>query len=162
MQKADLKKSSENPFLLFGYGAYGIPYDPSFRSTIFSLVDRGFIVGIAHIRGGGEYGRRWKLDGKFEKKPNTFEDFIACAEYLVREQYTSPEKLVIEGRSAGGLLIGAVMNGRPELFRAAIAGVPFVDVLNTMLDRTIPLTVIEWEEWGNPNNSDAFETIRAY
>jgi oligopeptidase B len=148
--------------LLYGYGSYGYPYDPSYRSSWFSLLDRGMVIGIAHIRGGGEYGRQWKLDGKLEKKMNTFTDFIACAEHLVETGYTHPKKLVIEGRSAGGLLMGAVMNMRPDLFRAVVAGVPFVDVVNTMLDATIPLTAIEWEEWGNPNIEKDFHTINAY
>jgi oligopeptidase B len=119
-------------------------------------------IGIAHIRGGGEFGRKWKLDGKLEKKMNTFTDFIACAEHLIAKGYTQADRLAIEGRSAGGLLMGAVMNLRPDLFRAVIAGVPFVDVVNTMLDETIPLTVIEWEEWGNPNQEKDYRTILAY
>lgn len=119
--------------------------DPSFKGSRLSLLDRGFIYAIAHIRGGGEMGRQWYENGKLSKKNNTFTDFIACAEYLIERKYCTKEKLCIEGRSAGGLLIGAVLNMRPDLFKAAIAGVPFVDVLTTMLDPTIPLTTLEWE-----------------
>lgn len=119
--------------------------DPSFKGSRLSLLDRGFIYAIAHIRGGGEMGRQWYENGKLSKKKNTFTDFIACAEYLIEKKYCTKEKLCIEGRSAGGLLIGAVLNMRPDLFKAAIAGVPFVDVLTTMLDPTIPLTTSEWE-----------------
>ena len=162
IRKNDVALNAAAPMLLYGYGSYGYPYDPSYRSSWFSLLDRGMVIGIAHIRGGGEYGRQWKLDGKLEKKMNTFTDFIACAEHLVEAGYTHPKKLVIEGRSAGGLLMGAVMNMRPDLFRAVVAGVPFVDVVNTMLDATIPLTAIEWEEWGNPNIEKDFHTINAY
>lgn len=150
------------PMMLEGYGAYGISIDASFDPDIFSLVDRGFIYAIAHVRGGGENGRRWKEDGKLAKKVNTFTDFIACAEHLIAERYTSADRLAIYGASAGGLLIGAVLNRRPELFRVAIAEVPFVDVVNTMLDASIPLTVIEWEEWGNPNLAEDYQAIRAY
>ena len=119
--------------------------NPSFRGSRFSLVDRGFIYVRAHIRGGGEMGRKWYEDGKLLKKKNTFTDFIDCAEYLIKNKYCSKEKLCIDGRSAGGLLMGAVLNMRPDLFRAAVAGVPFVDVVTTMLDPTIPLTTAEWE-----------------
>ena len=119
--------------------------DPSFRGSIFSLVDRGFIYVIAHIRGGGEMGRKWYEDGKLLKKKNTFTDFIDCAEHLIQNKYCSKEKLCVNGRSAGGLLMGAVLNMRPDLFKAAVAGVPFVDVVTTMLDPTIPLTTAEWE-----------------
>ena len=162
LYKKGLERDGENPVLLFGYGSYGYSYDADFDSDLFSLVDRGFVVAIAHIRGGGELGRKWKNAGKFEHKLNTFTDFIACAEHLVNQGYTSPSKLVISGRSAGGLLMGAVINMRPDLFHAVIAGVPFVDVINTMLDETIPLTVIEWEEWGNPKDKKYFEYMRAY
>ena len=119
--------------------------DPSFKSARLSLLDRGFVYAIAHIRGGGEMGRQWYENGKLLKKKNTFTDFIASAEYLIEKKFCSKEKLCIEGRSAGGLLIGAVLNMRPDLFRAAVAGVPFVDVVTTMLDPTIPLTTSEWE-----------------
>ena len=150
------------PFLLYGYGSYGSSYDVYYNSRWLSLLDRGFAVGIAHIRGGGEFGRGWKLKGKFEHKMNSFTDFIACAETLIQEKWTTPEKLAIEGRSAGGLLMGGVMNMRPDLFGAVIAGVAFVDVINTLLDETIPLTVIEWEEWGNPQNAEQYRWIRPY
>lgn len=162
IRKKTVAANSKAPMLLYGYGSYGYPYDPSFRSSWFSLLNRGMVIGIAHIRGGGEYGRQWKLDGKLEKKINTFTDFIACAEHLTQEGYTQSDRLIIEGRSAGGLLMGAVMNMRPDLFKAVVAGVPFVDVVNTMLDETIPLTAIEWEEWGNPNQEKDFRTINAY
>ena len=156
------RKNEPAPFLLYGYGSYGSSYDVYYNSRWLSLLDRGFAVGIAHIRGGGEFGRGWKLKGKFEHKMNSFTDFIACAETLIQEKWTTPEKLAIEGRSAGGLLMGGVMNMRPDLFGAVIAGVAFVDVINTLLDETIPLTVIEWEEWGNPQNAEQYRWIRPY
>jgi len=155
-------RNGENPALLFGYGSYGYSYDADFDSDFFSLVDRGFVVGIAHVRGGGELGRAWKNAGKFLEKKNTFGDFIACAELLIQKKYTSSDRLAISGRSAGGLLMGAVTNMRPDLFKVVIAGVPFVDVVNTMLDETIPLTVIEWEEWGNPKDKKYFEAMLSY
>ena len=156
------RKNKPAPFLLYGYGSYGSSYDVYYNSRWLSLLDRGFAVGIAHIRGGGEFGRGWKLKGKFEHKMNSFTDFIACAETLIQEKWTTPEKLAIEGRSAGGLLMGGVMNMCPDLFGAVIAGVAFVDVINTLLDETIPLTVIEWEEWGNPQNAEQYRWIRPY
>lgn len=139
------------PFLLYGYGSYGWAYPVGFSSARFSLVDRGVSIAIAHIRGGGEMGQRWHDDGRMEHKANTFTDFIACARHLIAQGYTSPDKLAIQGGSAGGFLIGAVLNMEPELFRAAILDVPFVDVLNTMSDETLPLTIGEYIEWGNPN-----------
>ena len=159
---ADLEKDGQTPCLLIGYGSYGISYDPSFSSNLVSLLQRGFVVAYAHIRGGGEMGRQWKEDGKYLKKKNTFTDFIACAETLVARRYTSPQRLVISGRSAGGLLMGAVTNMRPDLFAGVVAGVPFVDVVNTMLDATIPLTVIEWEEWGNPADPEFYHYMKSY
>ncbi len=156
------KRDGGNPCLLIGYGSYGISYDPSFSSNLVSLLQRGFIVAYAHIRGGGEMGRQWKEDGKYLKKKSTFSDFIACAEELIARQYTSPQRLAISGRSAGGLLMGAVANMRPDLFAGVVAGVPFVDVVNTMLDPTIPLTVIEWEEWGNPADAEFYHYIKSY
>jgi oligopeptidase B len=150
------------PLLLNGYGAYGVSYDPSFSSSNLSLLDRGVIVAIAHVRGGEEMGRPWYEGGKLLRKPNTFTDFIAAAEHLIAEGFTSPDRLAISGGSAGGLLMGAVANLRPELFRAVLAEVPFVDVVNTMLDASLPLTVIEYDEWGNPNQPDAYHTIRGY
>lgn len=158
----DLKQNGRNPCLLIGYGSYGLSYDPSFSSSHVSLLQRGFVVAFAHSRGGGEMGRQWKEDGKYLQKKNTFTDFIACAEHLIAEQYTSSQRLVISGRSAGGLLMGAVTNMRPDLFAGVVAGVPFVDVVNTMLDPTIPLTVIEWEEWGNPNDPAFYHYIKSY
>ncbi|RVX16138.1 Dipeptidyl aminopeptidase BI [Vitis vinifera] len=143
-----VKLDGSDPLLLYGYGSYEICVEAHFQESRLSLLDRGFIFAIAHIRGGGEMGRQWYENGKLLKKKNTFTDFIVCAEYLIEIKYCSKEKLCIEGRSAGGLLIGAVLNMRPDLFRAAIAGVPFVDVLTTMLDPTIPLTTSEWEGIG--------------
>jgi oligopeptidase B len=155
-------RDGTNPLNLYGYGSYGISEDPWFSSNRLSLLDRGFIFAIAHIRGGGEMGRYWYDDGKLLKKKNTFTDFIACAEHLIAEKYTSKEKLVIEGGSAGGLLMGAVVNMRPDLFKAVNAGVPFVDVINTMLDESIPLTTIEFDEWGNPKIEEDYHYMRSY
>jgi oligopeptidase B len=151
------------PLFVYGYGAYGASIPAGFNSDRLSLVDRGFVYAIAHIRGGTEKGWRWYRQGKLAKKPNTFSDFIAATEYLVRHGYGAPGKVVAEGRSAGGLLIGAVANLRPDLYAGLIAGVPFVDVLNTMLDGTLPLTPPEWVEWGDPiTDPAAFATIRGY
>jgi len=150
------------PLYLTGYGSYGFPLDITFNSSLFSLVDRGVVVAVAHIRGGGEMGKAWHDDGRMMHKKNTFTDFIACAEYLVAQGYGSKDRLVIEGRSAGGLLMGAVLNMRPDLFHAAIVGVPFVDVINTMLDESLPLTVPEFEEWGNPKEKAAFDYMISY
>ncbi|KAJ1260889.1 hypothetical protein BS78_10G266700 [Paspalum vaginatum] len=157
-----VKLDGSDPMLLYGYGSYEICIDPSFRGSRFSLVDRGFIYVIAHIRGGGEMGRKWYEDGKLLKKKNTFTDFIDCAEHLIKNKYCSKEKLCINGRSAGGLLMGAVLNMRPDLFRAAVAGVPFVDVVTTMLDPTIPLTTAEWEEWGDPRKEEYYYYMKSY
>ncbi|KAL6332523.1 hypothetical protein AAG906_008562 [Vitis piasezkii] len=157
-----VKLDGSDPLLLYGYGSYEICVDAHFQESRLSLLDRGFIFAIAHIRGGGEMGRQWYENGKLLKKKNTFTDFIACAEYLIEMKYCSKEKLCIEGRSAGGLLIGAVLNMRPDLFRAAIAGVPFVDVLTTMLDPTIPLTTSEWEEWGDPRKEEFYFYMKSY
>jgi oligopeptidase B len=157
-----MTQDGNNPLLLIGYGSYGISIDPNFASNGLSLLDRGFIVAIAHIRGGGEMGRPWYESGKLLNKKSTFTDFITCAEHLIAENYTTSDKLVIQGGSAGGLLMGAVMNIRPELFKAVLAHVPFVDALNTMLDASIPLTVIEYEEWGNPNEKPYYDYIRSY
>ncbi|KPK75082.1 MAG: protease 2, partial [candidate division Zixibacteria bacterium SM23_73] len=155
-------KDGNNPLLLHGYGSYGISQEPTFSSNRLSLLDRGFVYAMAHVRGGGEMGRYWYEDGKLLKKKNTFTDFIACAEHLIAEKYTSSNKLVIYGGSAGGLLMGAVTNMRPDLFKAVIADVPFVDALNTMLDPSIPLTVIEYEEWGNPNEEEYYDYMKSY
>ena len=150
------------PLYLYGYGAYGESLDPWFSHARLSLLDRGVAFAIAHVRGGGELGEAWYRNGKQEHKQNTFNDFIACAEHLIAQNLTSADKLVISGGSAGGLLIGAVVNQRPELFKAAIAEVPFVDVLNTMLDPDLPLTVTEYDEWGNPQEPDVYARIKAY
>jgi oligopeptidase B len=150
------------PLLLNGYGAYGISYDPAFSSSSLSLLDRGFVVAIAHVRGGEEMGRPWYDGGKLLNKPNSFTDFIAAAEHLVAVGLTAPDRLAISGGSAGGLLMGAVTNLRPDLFRAVLAEVPFVDVVNTMLDATLPLTVIEYDEWGNPDDPAYYACIRSY
>ena len=140
------------PCLLYGYGSYEYPIDPSFSHTRLNLLERGFVFAIAHVRGGGELGRPWYEQGRLMHKKNTFSDFIACAERLVDEGWTSPDRLVIRGGSAGGLLMGAVTNMRPELFKAVVAEVPFVDVVTTMSDESLPLTITEWEEWGNPRD----------
>ncbi len=150
VSRRDLPQDGSNPCLLYGYGAYEISIDPTFSTSRLSLLERGFVFAIAHVRGGGELGRRWYEDGKLLHKKNTFTDFIACAEHLVAEGYTSPHRLVIRGGSAGGLLMGAVTNLRPDLWRAVVAEVPFVDCLTTMQDPSLPLTATEWEEWGNP------------
>ncbi len=150
------------PLFLYAYGSYGISMPDNFSTSRLSLLDRGVIYAIAHIRGGGEFGEPWRDAGKMQHKMNTFTDFIACAEHLIQNKTTAPEKLVINGGSAGGLLMGAVVNLRPELFRAAIYDVPFVDVLNTMLDDTLPLTTSEYLEWGNPTIKEQYDWIRAY
>lgn len=151
------------PCFLYGYGSYGICIDPGFNVHILPYLDRGMVYCIANIRGGGEMGRHWyEKEGKYLNKRNTFSDFIACAEYLVEKGITTPHKLAIEGRSAGGLLMGSVLNMRPDLFRVAVAGVPFVDVMNTMCDPSIPLTTGEWEEWGNPNEWKYFDYMLSY
>ena len=150
------------PLLLYGYGSYGASMDPGFNSSRLSLLDRGFVFAIAHVRGGQEMGRQWYEDGKFLKKKNTFTDFVACARHLIDEGYTSRERLAIMGRSAGGLLIGAVLNLAPELFKVAVAGVPFVDVVTTMMDESIPLTVGEFEEWGNPIDEKYYNYMLSY
>jgi oligopeptidase B len=151
------------PAVLYGYGAYEISIDPTFSAARVSLLDRNVVFAIAHVRGGGELGRRWYDDGKLERKPNTFTDFIACAEHLGAGRYTSPARLAARGGSAGGLLMGAVANLRPDLFRAIVAEVPFVDVLTTMLDKTLPLTVTEWEEWGDPvTDPEIYKIMKSY
>ncbi len=156
------ERNGASPMLLYGYGAYGHSIDPRFSSDRLSLLDRGFVFAIAHIRGGTELGEEWHDQGKLLQKKNTFTDFIACAEHLLAERYTSTDRLAIMGGSAGGLLVGAVLNLRPELFHAAIAKVPFVDTLNTMLDPTLPLTIAEYEEWGNPEQEEFYRYIRSY
>jgi oligopeptidase B len=156
------QKNGNNPLLLWGYGSYGFSWDVAFDPYAISLLDRGFAYAIAHVRGGEELGRSWYEDGKLLKKKNTFTDFIACAEYLIAVKYTSPHKLCIAGGSAGGLLIGAVINMRPDLFQAAVATVPFVDVVTTMLDESIPLTTSEYDEWGNPNQKEYYDYMLSY
>jgi oligopeptidase B len=160
--RTPLQLDGRRPMLLHGYGAYGLSYDPAFSSNSLSLLDRGFIVAIAHVRGGEELGRAWYEGGRRLNKRSSFTDFIAVTEQLIAAGYTSPDRLVINGGSAGGLLMGAVTNMRPELFHAVIAEVPFVDVVNTMLDDSLPLTVIEYDEWGNPSDREAYRYIRSY
>jgi oligopeptidase B len=160
--RKDRRRSGAQPMLLTGYGSYGIAHDVGFSSPRLSLLDRGVIFACAHVRGGGEMGKRWHDQGRLLNKGNTFTDFIACAEHLIREHYTEPGQLVIEGGSAGGLLVGAVANMRPELFRAVVAQVPFVDVVNTMLDDTLPLTTGEYEEWGDPRDRTYFDYMLSY
>jgi oligopeptidase B len=160
--RAGTPRDGSSPMLLTGYGAYGIPYPVTFSSSRLSLLDRGLTVGIAHLRGGGELGKRWHDEGRMLKKRNTFTDFIACAEALVGQGYSAPDRLVIEGGSAGGLLIGAVLNLRPDLAHGALLRVPFVDVINTMLDESLPLTVGEFEEWGNPKIREHYECMKTY
>jgi oligopeptidase B len=162
VRKRDVERSGDNPTLLYGYGAYEVSNDPMFDPVRLSMLERGFVFAIAHVRGGGEMGRRWYEDGKFLNKTNTFTDFVACATHLIEQRYTSPAKLAIRGRSAGGLLIGAVLNTRPDLFACAVAQVPFVDVVTTMLDETVPLTVTEYEEWGNPNDVEYYQYLKGY
>jgi len=154
--KKGFVKDGKAPLLLYAYGSYGLSTDPGFRSTILSLLDRGFVYGLAHIRGGSEMGRSWYEAGKLLKKRNTFTDFNDCAQYLVNEKYTSSDKLFAMGGSAGGLLMGAILNMRPELYKGVIAAVPFVDVVTTMLDETIPLTTSEWDEWGDPRKPEYY------
>jgi len=157
-----IELNGTNPTLLYGYGSYGATMDPSFRSYRLSLLDRGFVYAIAHIRGSQIYGRPWYEDGKLLKKINTFTDFNACAEHLIQEKYTSPDHLYALGGSAGGLLMGAVINLKPELYRGVIAAVPFVDVVTTMLDDDIPLTTSEYDEWGNPNEEEYYRYMLSY
>jgi oligopeptidase B len=160
--KKGTPRDGSAPMLLGGYGSYGLPLPVTFSSGRLSLLDRGLIVALAHIRGGGEMGKPWHDDGRLMKKRNTFTDFIAVAEQLVGRKYTSPDRLVIEGGSAGGLLMGTVTNMRPDLFKAVVSHVPFVDVINTMLDATLPLTVGEYEEWGNPQEKAAYAYMKTY
>ena len=155
-------KSSETPLLLYAYGSYGHTVDPYFSSVRLSLLDRGFIFAIAHIRGGEYLGREWYENGKLLKKKNTFFDFIECGKFLINKNYTSKKHLYAMGGSAGGLLMGAIVNLEPTLFKGIIAAVPFVDVVTTMLDDSIPLTTLEYNEWGNPNNKDYYSYIKSY
>ena len=160
--KKGIEKNGTNPTLLYGYGSYGSSMSPTFSSTRLSLLNRGFVYAIAHIRGGQEMGRQWYEDGKMFNKKNTFTDFIDCAEYLIDEKYTTSQKLFASGGSAGGLLMGAVVNIRPDLFKGVIAAVPFVDVVTTMLDESIPLTTGEFDEWGNPKNPESYMYMLEY
>ncbi len=160
--RKDMRVTTAQPLLLYGYGAYGFPLDPWFSTARISLLDRGAIYALAHVRGGGDLGKTWYDAGKLLKKKNTFTDFIACAEALVRRKFTAPDRLVIQGGSAGGLLMGAVTNMRPDLFKAVIAQVPFLDVLTTMLDKSLPLTIGEYLEWGNPNKPRDYRCIKSY
>ena len=160
--KKGIEKDGKNPLLLYAYGSYGVTIDPYFSTTRLSLLDRGFIYAIAHIRGGEDMGREWYEDGKLLKKKNTFTDFIDCSKFVIEQNYTSPDSLFAEGGSAGGLLMGAIINKNPELYKAVIAQVPFVDVVTTMLDDTIPLTTGEYDEWGNPNEKEYYEYMKSY
>ena len=160
--RKELVKNGKNPLLLYAYGSYGMSMDAYFSSTRLSLLDRGFIYAIAHVRGGEDLGRNWYEDGKLLKKKNTFTDFIACTEFLIQEQYSSAEHLYAEGGSAGGLLMGAICNMAPHLYHGVIAQVPFVDVVTTMLDDSIPLTTGEYDEWGNPNVKKYYSYIKSY
>ena len=160
--KKGLSKDGNNPLLLYGYGSYGHTIDASFSSVRLSLLDRGFVYAIAHIRGSQTMGRTWYEDGKLLKKKNTFTDFIACAEELIEQKYSNPDKMFAMGGSAGGLLMGAIINLRPDLWKGVVAAVPFVDIVTTMLDENIPLTTGEFDEWGNPKNKEYYDYIRSY
>jgi len=157
-----LEKNGDNPLLLYGYGSYGASMNANFGSSRLSLLDRGFVYAIAHIRGGQEMGRYWYEEGKLLKKKNTFTDFIDCAEHLIAEKFTNPDKLFAQGGSAGGLLMGAVVNMRPDLFKGVIAAVPWVDVITTMLDPSVPLTTGEYDEWGDPNKKEYYDYMLSY
>lgn len=158
----DTPLDGKPPCVLYGYGSYGITIDPTFSSARLSLLDRGFVYAIAHVRGGEDLGRPWYDHGKLLEKKNTFSDFVACGEHLVERGYAASDKLFAWGGSAGGLLVGAVMNLRPDLFRGIVAEVPFVDVVTTMLDDSIPLTTGEYDEWGNPNDEAFYDYIKSY
>ncbi|MDX1773673.1 MAG: S9 family peptidase [Oceanihabitans sediminis] len=160
--KKGLEKNGKNPLLLYAYGSYGSSTDPNFSSTRLSLLDRGFVYAIAHVRGGQEMGRDWYEDGKLLKKKNTFTDFIDCGEFLIEEGYTNSKQLYAYGGSAGGLLMGAIINMKPELWNGVVAAVPFVDVVSTMLDETIPLTTFEFDEWGNPKEKEYYDYMMSY
>ncbi len=160
--RKDFVQDGKAPLLLYSYGSYGGSTNPSFRSSVISLLDRGFVYALAHIRGGSEMGRQWYEDGKLLKKINTFTDFNDCARFLIDEKYTSPEHLYAMGGSAGGLLMGAIVNMEPQLYNGVIAAVPFVDVVSTMLDATIPLTTFEWDEWGDPRKQEYYDYMLSY
>jgi len=160
--RKDFKRDGTHPLYLYGYGSYGASIDPGFSPNQLSLLNRGFVYAIAHVRGGSEMGRHWYESGKFLQKKNTFLDFVGCAQLLIAKNYTRAGNIAISGGSAGGLLVGATINLKPELFKAAIAHVPFVDVLNTMMDDTLPLTPLEYDEWGNPADLEFYRYIRSY
>jgi len=162
IRKKDITLDGSAPAFMVGYGSYGFSMPTAFSSSLVSLLNRGFVCARAHIRGGSDMGEQWYLDGKLQNKINTFSDFIACAEYLISNGFTAKERLSVQGGSAGGLLMGAIANMRPDLFHTIIASVPFVDLMNTMLDATLPLTVAEYEEWGNPNVREDFEYMLSY
>jgi oligopeptidase B len=162
VHKRGVKLDGTAPLLLYGYGSYGASMSATFSIARLALLDRGVIFAQAGIRGGGEFGEEWREQGRMMKKLNTFNDFIDCGDYLVKNKYTSSDRLVIQGGSAGGLLVGAVVNMRPDLFKAVVAQVPFVDVVNTMLDSSLPLTTSEYLEWGNPNEKAAFDYMLKY
>jgi oligopeptidase B len=160
--RKDKKGEGTNPLYLYGYGSYGYSLPVGFSSNRLSLLDRGFVLAYAHVRGGGDMGKPWHDAGRLMHKMNTFTDFIAVTEYLTAQGYGDPRRVAIEGGSAGGLLVGAVANMRPDLYRAIVSHVPFVDVMNTMLDPTLPLTIAEYEEWGDPNHAEAFAYMLQY
>jgi oligopeptidase B len=162
VSRRDVPRDGSAPLLLTGYGAYGYPLPVTFSSARLSLLDRGVVVALAHVRGGGEFGEPWHDAGKMLAKMNSFTDFVSAAELLVAEGWTAPSRLIVQGGSAGGLLVGAAINLRPELFRAAVLQVPFLDVIATMLDTTLPLTVGEFEEWGDPRVREQYESMRRY
>ena len=162
VHRKDVLLDGNNPLLQYAYGSYGYSMDPNFSSNRLSLLDRGFVFAIAHIRGGEEMGRSWYENGKLLKKKNTFTDFIDCSEFLIKEGYTTSNQIYGMGGSAGGLLMGAVFNMRPDLYNGLIAAVPFVDVVTTMLDQDIPLTTSEYDEWGNPNDSIYYNYMLSY
>src|SRR6185436_4318084 len=162
VRRQDVAKDGRAPGYLYGYGSYGLSLPVNFSSNRVSLLDRGVVIAIAHIRGGGELGKPWHDAGRMKNKRNTFTDFVACAEHLIREKDVARDRLVAEGGSAGGLLMGAVVNMRPDLFRAVLSKVPFVDVVNSMLDESLPLTVGEFEEWGNPKLKEDYDYISSY
>jgi oligopeptidase B len=162
VHKKGIKLNGKNPLLIYAYGAYGYSENPIFDPNLLSLLDRGFVYAIAHVRGGEEMGRKWYEDGKMLNKMNTFTDFISCTEYLIEQKYSSPDKTIAQGGSAGGLLVGAVANMHPDLYKGIVAEVPFVDVVTSMLDSSLPLTTGEYDEWGNPNDSTYYFYIKSY
>jgi oligopeptidase B len=162
IMKKDVAKNGTAPLLIYGYGSYGLNLDPWFSPTVFSLVDRGFVYAIAHIRGGSEMGRDWYDNGRVLNKKNSFNDFIACTEALIQQGFANAHRVYAMGGSAGGLLMGAITNMRPDLYKGIVAQVPFVDVVTTMLDDSIPLTTGEYDQWGNPNEKKYYDYIKSY